>query len=151
MLLCSLDDARLNDLSGERLGVALAWLAETDLASLEPGRHEIAGDEVFANVMAIETMPTQDKQFEAHRRYHDIHCVIEGAELIEIAPVEDCTALQDFDEEADFCLYEGPEQVSRLILRPGDICLTPPSDAHKPGCAVGAPAPLRKLVVKVAV
>lgn len=151
MLLCSIDDARMNDLSQKRLARALEWLASTDLSSLELGRNEIDGDEIFANVMSFETSPADSKSFEAHRAYHDIHCVIEGAEIIEIAPVEDCTPLQDYDEKDDFCLYDGPGEVSRVLLRAGDICLTPPADAHKPGCCVGEPAPLRKLVVKVAV
>ena len=33
----------------------------------------------------------------------------------------------------------------------GDIVVTPPCDAHKPGCSVDGPAPLRKACVKVLV
>ena len=151
MLLTTINHAGLNDLSERRLAAALAWLATTDLSSLECGRHEIMGDEVFANVMEIVTAPAESKAFEAHRRYHDIHCVIEGDEVIYVAPLKETVPLTEHDDATDFRLIDYPAHLSALHLRAGELCLTTPADAHKPGCCLDAPAPLKKAVVKVAV
>ena len=153
MITANLQDIAQNDISGERFARAFAWLAETDLASLEPGRHEIDGNDIFANVMATTTMAPQEKSYEAHRVYADIHYVIEGEERIGTAPVADAEALQEFDEAADFCLYSYPDgDASWAVLHAGDFCVTPPADAHKPACCGEAgPAALRKICVKVRV
>ena len=118
------------------------------------GRHDVAGDEIFANVMAITSCPASEKNFEAHHSYIDIHYVIEGEELLGTAPVGECPALQEFNEADDFCLYGDPADPARVtwtLLRAGELCMTPPADAHKPACCVGDPAPLRKACVKVLV
>ena len=151
MITAALSDRFQNDISGERFAKAFAWLASTDLAALEPGRNEIDGDDIFANVMATTTSAPAEKNYEAHRAYADIHCVIAGEERIGIAPVAACDALQDFDEAGDFSLYTYPdEDATWVVLRPGDFCVTPPADAHKPACCGPAgPAELRKVCVKV--
>ena len=107
MLLTTIEHAGLNDLSERRLAAALAWLATTDLSSLECGRHEIMGDEVFANVMEIVTAPAESKAFEAHRRYHDIHCVIEGDEVIYVAPLKETVPLTEHDDATDDIRADG--------------------------------------------
>ena len=105
MIFTSLADAAANDLSAERFQRALAFLARPDLAELEPGRHEIMGDEVFANVQELTTVPAGEKNYEAHRRYADIHYVISGTELIGVAPVAECAPVGEFSEADDFGLY----------------------------------------------
>ena len=149
MLLTTIEHAGLNDVSERRLALALNWLATTDLASLECGRHEICGDEVFANVMEFETVPADSKAFEAHRRYHDIHCVIEGEEVVMVAPLKETVPLTEHDEASDFRMVDYPAHLSIAHLRPGELCLTTPADAHKPGCCLEEPARIKKVVVKV--
>ena len=154
MLAAKLENATLDEVTAARLARALAWIARTDIAALEPGRRDVEGDEIFANVMAIESVPAADKSFEAHHRYIDVHYVIEGEELIGTAPVEECPALQEYNEADDFCLYGDPADAARVtwtLLRAGELCVTPPADAHKPACCAAAPAPLRKACVKVLV
>jgi len=153
MIAAALIKRSQNDIAGTRFAAAFAWLASTDLAALEPGRYDIAGDDVFANVMATTTVAASEKSYEAHRAYADIHCVIEGEERIGIAPIGACAALQEFDEDADFCLYSYPDaDASWVVLRAGEFCMTPPADAHKPACCgTAGPAPLRKVCVKVRV
>ena len=63
----------------------LEFLSRDDLADIECGRHDIDGDNVFANVMEFETVPASEKPFEAHRRYADIHFVISGVERLACA------------------------------------------------------------------
>ena len=153
MIFSSLANLGANVLSGERVAKALAFLAREDLAGLEGGRHEICGDEVFANVQEIVTVPADEKDYEAHRRYADIHYVISGTELIGVAPVGECAPVGEFSEADDFGLFAPGGRESWVVVRPGELVVTPPCDAHKPGCCPCGtePAPLKKICVKVLV
>ena len=109
------------------------------------------GDEVFANVMEFTTVPAAEKNYEAHRRYADIHYVISGVERLAVAPIDEVEPVCDFNEADDFGLYANPAREAWVTLHEGDIVVTPPEDAHKPGCSVDEPAPLKKICVKVLV
>ena len=59
MIAASLNSISQNNIAAERFVRAFAWLEKTDLATLEPGRHDIDGDDIFVNVMAItSTVPS---------------------------------------------------------------------------------------------
>lgn len=135
----------------ERLAAALEFLARPDLAELPLGRQDIMGDEVFANVQAYDTVPADEKDYEAHRAYLDIQYLISGGEKILVAPLGDCEAVGEFDGGNDFGLYKGPAHPTVVVMAPGDLCLLTPEEAHKPGCALDGPTPVSKIVVKVAV
>lgn len=151
MIFTSLADAAHNDVTSARMAKALEFLARPDLAKLAPGRHEIVGDEVFANVQELTTVRPGEKNYEAHRRYADVHYVISGEELLGVAPVGECEPVGEFSEADDFGLYVPGDREAWATLRPGDLVVTPPCDAHKPGCCPGEPAPLKKVCVKVLV
>lgn len=151
MLFASLANLSQNNVASDRFAKALAWLESTDLASLEPGRHDICGDEVFANVQELTTVNPGDKNYEAHRKYADIHYVISGVEKIGVAPVDECEAVCDFNEADDFGLFANPAREAWVTLHEGELCVTPPADAHKPGCCTDEPAALKKICVKVLV
>ena len=87
MIVSALDAAQFDAATAKRLSRAMEWLGQTDMAALTPGRHDIDGDEIYANVMEVTTCAPAEKQFEAHHAYLDVHYVIEGEELIGTAPV----------------------------------------------------------------
>ena len=154
MIAAKLADAQLGEACANRLARALEWIAQTDMAALEPGRHDIEGDDIFANVMEVTTTLPADKSFEAHRSYLDVHYVISGEELIGVAPVGECPELQAYTPTDDYGLYGDPADASRItwvLLREGELCVTPPADAHKPACATSDPQKLKKACVKVRV
>ena len=149
MLVTTLDHAAGNDYLAARFQKAYAFLNRDDLGSLALGRVDIDGDAVFANVQEYDTVPAEEKQLEAHRRYYDVQFVVSGEEVMQYAPLEGLAKVQPFDEDADFGLYCTPERPSSIVLRAGDVAVLAPEDAHKPGCAVGEPGRVRKIVVKV--
>lgn len=155
MIFSTIEGAAENDVRAERMHRALEYLRTTDLAALPCGRSEIMGDEVFANVMEFDTVAPSEKDFEAHRRYADIHVCIEGTERICVASMDEVEPVGAFSEKDDFGLFRtlpaGREQWITLV--PGDILVTYPADAHKPGChAEGeSPSHLKKACVKVLV
>lgn len=154
MIVAKLEDAGFSKACMARMEKALKWIAETDMASLEPGRHDIDGDELYANVMEVTTSLPSSKSFEAHHDYVDIHYVIRGEELIGTAPVGECPEEQAYTADGDYGLYGDPADPARVtwtLLRQGELCVTPPADAHKPACTAGEPVSLKKACVKVLV
>lgn len=149
MLVSPLPAADRNDYLSARMCAAYAFLREADLAGLPLGRVDVDGDEVFANVQEYDTVPADLKQMEAHRRYYDVQYVVEGEELLQHAPLEGLAPAGEFDEADDFGLFFTPKAPSSVVLRAGDVAVLAPEDAHKPGCSTGAPARVRKVVVKV--
>lgn len=149
MLVTPLAHATGNDYLSERFRTAYAFLARPDLGDLPLGRNEIDGDDVFANVQEYTTVPADEKQLEAHRRYYDVQFVVRGQEIMQYADLAGLPETQPFNEQDDFGLYETPATVSDVVLRAGDLAVVAPEDAHKPGCVFGAPTPVRKIVVKV--
>ena len=51
---------------------ALAYLRDTDIMSLELGRHELEGDDMFVNVMDMTTHPMEGSHPEVHEKYIDL-------------------------------------------------------------------------------
>lgn len=127
----------------------LRFLRETDFSALADGRYELDGTNVFANVMSYNTKERNSTP-ESHRAYIDIQYVIEGEELIAVAPLEDMTGVAEAHPERDLWLNNGSAEP--LTLARGRFIALWPCDAHAPGIAPnGVPAPARKCVVKVSV
>lgn len=124
------------------------WLRAFDPA-LADGRHDIAGDDVFALVSTYDTGPATEKRFETHRVYIDLQYVASGAERILHTPATGLEVETPYDDAKDIAFYVDPKASSSLLLRTGDLAVFHPSDAHKPGCMAGGRDAVRKVVVKV--
>ncbi len=133
---------------GSRLHRALEFLRGTDLDALEPGRYTLEGEAIYALVSEYVTKPPGEGRWEAHRRYIDVQFLVRGIERIGFAPVERLTT-ESYDADKDMVRLAGDGQF--VTLAPGDFMILWPGDAHMPGMAVTSPAPVRKVVVKVAV
>lgn len=152
MLFSSISDYAQSVIPADRMAKVLEFLSRDDLATIECGRHDIDGDTIYANVMEFETSPASSKSYEAHRRYADVHFVIKGEEHLACAPVAETEPEGDFNEADDFGLYTNPAREAWVTLHEGDLVVTPPCDAHKPGCCgEEGPAKLKKVCVKVLV
>lgn len=131
---------------GSRLAAALRWLAETDFSSLPDGRVELDGEDVYAGISTYETRQTNDTP-EAHRRYLDVQYLISGREQVGVAPLSAMTAETEARPEGDIWFYRGDTE--RLTLGDDRVLVLWPQDAHAPCIAAGAPAQVRKCVIKV--
>jgi YhcH/YjgK/YiaL family protein len=131
-------------------GVAqgLDWLARFDPATPD-GRHAIDGAAVFALVQSYDSGPASAKRFESHRAHLDIQYVVAGTEIMEYAPIDGLTVTTPFDAQKDIVFYADPAAPTALLCPAGSFAIFYPEDGHKPSCSVGAPAPVRKVVVKV--
>ena len=155
MLTTSVCLAEKYDYLDEKLKKAYEFLKRDDLIRLEPGTYPIEGDEVFAQVQCYTTVPAQEAQFESHNQYVDVQFMVEGFELFGYIPREELKVeTMPYDKDRDIAFYAEPEEAfkaSYVFLRPGDLAIVPPDDAHKPRCVALTPAPVKKVVVKIKV
>mgnify|MGYP002509496118 CR=1 FL=1 len=144
--------AKISDASAYRgihpnLDLALEHITPEFLAGVGSRRVELRGGDVYATRFTYETVPEEESFFEAHRKYLDIHIMVQGSEGVEIAPPE---ALEEFDrkEAGDFYAYRGQGHY-RLTLSPGDFLVVFPGDAHRIKMQLDGPETVSKVVFKV--
>lgn len=148
MVVDSLDNARLYAPLGTRIAAALEHVASTNLAAAPAGRYELDGNRVFVLVQDYTSKSQGDGRWERHRRYIDLQVVVSGNERIGYAPA---ASLEEgpYDPDRDIAFLTGGG--SFVTLSAGHFMLLWPDDAHMPGIEAGGPAPVRKVVVKIAV
>ena len=84
---------------------------------------------------------------EAHQKFYDLHCTIEGIDVIVSTPMADCKNVNtEYNEEADYILFnEVPTQ--SMNVPAGSFCLITPADAHM--ALYGDCGFVRKVVFKI--
>lgn len=84
---------------------------------------------------------------EAHRKYLDIHYIIDGTEAIGYANIRDLKSVTEYKSEGDYQLFEG--KVNKIRLNKGDFCITFPEDAHIPFMNAEKETNVKRCVVKI--
>ena len=130
-----------------RLDAALDRLDEGFLSTVGPETQQLEGDALYVTRFTYDTLPLEETFFEAHRRYLDIHLMMEGEERVDIASPEGLTL---FEQKGDFYAYRGQAEQS-LVLRPGSFLVVFPEDAHRIKIQVDGPKTVSKVVFKVLV
>ena len=130
-----------------RLDAVLDRLNEGFLATVGSETMQLDGDALYVTRFTYETLPLEDTFFEAHRRYLDVHLMIEGEERVELASP---AGLELFEHRDDFYAYRGSAEQS-LVLRPGSFLVVFPEDAHRIKIQVNGPETVSKVVFKVLV
>ena len=54
------------------------YVKSNDIVSYERGCHEIDGDRLFVNVVEYTTTTPEERFWEAHKNYLDIHVMLKG-------------------------------------------------------------------------
>ena len=126
-----------------------AFLASNPLDTLSKGRHDI--DELtYVNVLEYETKLPVDVKLEAHVKYVDVQVIISGEETAYYAELDGQSVAKQYDGEADYALYDAPEN-SEHLLKAGDFTVLFPNHLHAFGIAKTAPATVKKAVFKIPV
>lgn len=140
------------DYLADKFKAAYKWLAETDIKAIADGKYRVMGDDVIADVQSYTTEPAESRRFETHDEHFDIQYMAEGDEFFGVCSREGLTLVESRPER-DAAFYTAPEGklFSMVLLREGEFITVGPEEAHKPRCAAGAPAKVRKVVIKVKV
>lgn len=135
----------------EALRQAIEYVKANVSETTEKGKHEIDGSRLFYLISEDMTEPFEKRRAEYHARYLDIQIVLKGQEGMTFSVLPAGTPETDWLADKDIAFLPEGEQEKTLILNEGDFVVFYPWEVHKPLCAVGAPAPVRKAVVKLLV
>ncbi len=131
----------------EQVQECFAYANEHDLSGYEKGSHEIDGERLFVNIVEYETVKAGERFWEAHKKYLDIHLMLDGAEQIDLNFIQNMEPGK-FVPKDDFLPMDG-EKNSSVILREGDFLICYPSDGHRTAVAADSPEKIKKAIFKV--
>lgn len=141
------DNVQLSDPALQGVQEVMDWAASHDLESLEKGTHEIDGDRLFVNIIEYTTTAPENRFWEAHRDYLDVHVPIKGTEQIDLNFISDMEQ-EPYQPEGDFLPLQGDKSAS-ITMQPGSFLVCFPEDAHRTAVAVNEPEAVKKAVFKV--
>ena len=121
-----------------------------DLKTMEVGKYNLVGDQVFAMISEYTTKTLEDAKWEAHRKYIDLQYLIEGEEKMGVLPLSAAVSAEKYDAEKDLIFY-GDHDGEYFTANPTMFFLFFPDDVHRPGIQLEREAPVKKLVIKIAV
>ncbi len=128
---------------------AFAFLRDSDLVNLKPGKYVIDGDNAYATITEAPSKTFEQSAWESHRKYIDLQYVIKGEEKIGVAPVTTATVIKPYDDSKDAANYNTEGQFYNAT--PGTFFLFFPGDAHRPNIKVDGYDVVKKLVIKIRV
>lgn len=125
---------------------AFKYLDDINDAMLPTGKVDIKGNEMFAIYSVSGSTKSVQPKLEAHKKYIDIHYVVEGKELFGWKPTGSCLLPDfEFNYEDDYILYSDMD-FSTIRLEKGMAAIVFPEDAHAPGIET---IDLKKVVLKI--
>lgn len=113
------------------------------------GKNEIEGDTIYFN--CPEKAITRDKnglELEYHKRYIDIHIVLEGEESIGYSAFDSIVETKEFDMENDYALMKGDIQ-TEFYLDKEKFLIIFPYEPHIALLRVGHEKEIKKVIFKV--
>ncbi len=126
----------------------LRFLHELESEALPAPDTVIREGTAFCNPVVLTSKDEADCVYEAHRKYIDLHYIVEGSELIRTADPDFLEPLGAYDPEKDIRFFSG-SAFGSYVLNSGDFMVCYPSDAHKVAIAPKEPSEIRKIVVKI--
>lgn len=126
---------------------AFAFLRDSDLTKIKPGKYPIDGDNLYAIVTEAPSKEFDASAWESHRKYIDLHYIIKGQETIGMAPVSKATVTKPYNEANDAANYNVEGQY--FLATPTTIYLFFPQDAHRPNIKAAGYDVVKKVVLKI--
>ncbi len=121
------------------------FMLENDLATLEEGKYEIKGKDLFVNVTTAKGRTKEEAVLETHNVMLDIQIPLSCDETFGYTPREDLPEAE-YNEAKDITKIPGLASQSYVTCRPGMFAVFFPQDGHAP-CI--APQDIKKVIFKV--
>lgn len=123
------------------------FVKSTDFDKLPLGKIEVDGENLFIMNLDIKQGADFETQpLEMHRKYIDVHILLDGDENIGWKPIEEIeNYTQEYNEDGDCALSDDKSRFF-VELHPGEYCIVFPEDPHAPAISNGR---IRKLIGKV--
>ncbi|MDB5029382.1 YhcH/YjgK/YiaL family protein [Mucilaginibacter sp.] len=130
---------------------AFAFINNTKLDTLSPGKHLIDGDNVFATITDANTKEYDKTMWESHRKYIDLHLMIRGKERIGVMNPATAVVTDPYDEAKDIAHYDANTKGNYYIADPETLMIFFPQNSHRPVIHVDGYDKVKKLVIKIKV
>ncbi|MDO4305458.1 MAG: YhcH/YjgK/YiaL family protein [Eubacteriales bacterium] len=128
---------------------ALCFLSSLAANELPKPGTVLIKDKLFCNPVSLVSKPESDCIYEAHRKYIDLHYIVKGVERIATCDIPALKTEVPYSEEKDIEFLTG-EADGYYDLKPGQFMVCFPNDAHKVAIMKDQPAPIDKVVFKIA-
>lgn len=129
------------------LKVCFEYAKKNALSEFDKGSYQLDGDNIFVNIVEYETCGKEQRFWEAHKKYIDIHLMLEGSEIIDVGFIENLVQ-KDYQEKEDFLPLEG-DPTGSIKLEEGDFLVCYPEDAHMTAIKVNKKSSIKKAIFKV--
>jgi YhcH/YjgK/YiaL family protein len=126
---------------------AFAYLKDTDLETVAPGRYPLEGDSLFVSVTEGPDKPYEQTMWESHQKMIDVQYIVRGKEKIGVAPLSGATVTKPYDSARDVANYNAEGKF--YVAEPGTMYIFFPTDVHRPSIKVDGYDVVKKVVVKV--
>ena len=121
------------------------FIRNNDLNTLEAGKHEIKGKDLFVNITTAKGKTPDEAVLETHVKMIDIQIPLDGPETYGYTPL--CHLPETpYNAEKDITKYEGLAE-SFIDCQPGMFAIFFPQDGHAP-CISMAPE-IKKAIFKI--
>lgn len=131
----------------DKIKACFNFYDENDMKNMEAGIHKINDDEFFVNIVEYDTTTAENRFWEAHKEYLDLHLMLLGEERIALNFLKDMD-LGDYDEQKDFQAAEG-EITSSVDLKVGDFLVCYPNDVHMTALQIDDSIYIKKAIFKI--
>lgn len=131
------------------LDQAIDFLYEHRKDSFELGRYDIDGDKVFLVVQENTLNKAKNDRFEHHKRYADLHLLVEGHEFSSYGSRVTGEAIA-FDEVSDIGFVHCQESYP-LHLGYHNFAIFFPGEPHQPNGYAGQEDIVKKYLFKIAI
>ncbi len=122
------------------------FLQQNDLATMEPGKYEIQGKDLFVNITMAKGKTPDEAVIETHNRMIDIQIPVTAAETFGYTQ-RDLLPDATYNDEKDITKIPDLAADSYVTCQPGMMAIFFPQDGHAP-CIAGVPE-LKKAIFKV--
>ena len=149
MIYGNIDNHSMLDAYHPVLRKAIRYLAGTDFSQMDFGVYQPDAD---FKIQVIDHITKEHgvARAEYHNLRLDIHFSITGNETVYYRnPASDIVIAEDALEERDVAFLESLDDEIAFPLDKGDYVIFFPQELHRPGCARGEIAKVKKIVVKI--
>lgn len=131
----------------DQIQACFDYAKKNPLEKWEAGSYEIDGKCLFVNIVEYATTTPENRFWEAHRQYLDLHLMLLGEEQIDLNFIDDMEQ-KEYVEKDDFLPLVGEKKAS-IILNDGDFLICYPKDAHRTAVQVGVSQTIKKAIFKI--
>ena len=149
MIYAELKDIKNYKGINENLDKVIDFIADKKYLNADFGKNIVDGDKIYFNHPEKPmTRENTGLELEYHKKYIDIHIVLEGEEAIIYSPFEECIETKSYNIEDDYALVKGKAQVE-FLMNTKNFLIFFPTEPHLALLKVGEPKEIKKVIFKV--